>query len=82
MKVSQPSNRLSALQSAKPELQAPLQAKFEHVRVTILLPEHTMPQPPQWSELVATLVSQPSLTASLQFAMASGQISPSGPEAG
>src|SRR5438876_948084 len=45
--VSQPSDCLSPLQSAKPLLHAPLHDPPAHVGMAMLRLEHTRPQPPQ-----------------------------------
>src|SRR5437773_1881539 len=59
--ISQPSESLSALQSAKPEEQAPEHLLATQVTVAMLLPEQAWPQPPQLPTLVVVSTSQPSL---------------------
>jgi hypothetical protein len=58
--TSQPSVRLSALQSAKPEAQAPVQRPPAQVAVTLLV-EQAMPQPPHAVTVTLVSVSQPSV---------------------
>jgi hypothetical protein len=59
--ISHPSVCLLLLQSAKPEVHVPLQLPLPHVRVAMLLFEHTVPQPPQLFASVTVLISQPSV---------------------
>src|SRR5579883_1685929 len=59
--VSQPSVCLLLLQSAKPALQAPVQAPLEQTGVAMLLFEQTSPHPPQSFRFDAVPVSQPSV---------------------
>jgi hypothetical protein len=66
--TSQPSTCLLPLQSRKPVAQAPLQTPPLHVVVGMLLGEQTVPHPPQFAGLVATLTSQPSFVCALQLA--------------
>jgi hypothetical protein len=56
MLVSQPS---AALQSAKPEAQAPVHVPFVQIGVGTLLLLHVFPHPPQFATDVLILVSQP-----------------------
>jgi hypothetical protein len=57
--LSQPLVSLLLSQSAKPALQVPLHAPPAQVGVAMLLPEHAMPQPPQFAGLSPVEVSQP-----------------------
>jgi hypothetical protein len=62
MSVSQPSVRLSVLQSPQPAAHAPVQLPPAHVGVGMWLLLHTRPHPPQLAALVAGSVSQPSVS--------------------
>src|SRR6185437_3767806 len=57
--VSQPSDCLLALQSAKPVAQTPLQTALPQVTVAMLSDEHVTLQPPQLLGSLAIAVSQP-----------------------
>ena len=59
MLISQPSVRLSPLQSTNPAEQEPLQSPPEHAGRTLLL-LHTIPHPPQFLGSAAISFSQPS----------------------
>jgi len=59
--TSQPSVRLLLLQSVKPWEQLPASHDPDAQMRAIWLVEHACPQPPQLSEFVLTLISQPSV---------------------
>ena len=59
--ISQPSVFLLLLQSAKPELHAPLQTLAAHEGEAMFVPEQTDPQLPQLLALFVVLISQPSV---------------------
>src|SRR5436190_906442 len=62
MLVSQPSDCLPPLQSAKPVSQAPVQAPAAHTGLAMWLAEQVVPQVPQLAVSVAICTSQPSVS--------------------
>ena len=71
--TSQPSTCLLPLQSAKPAVHAPLQTPAVHCCAT-LLPEQTVPQPPQLFAELVVLTSQPLAGLPSQFAKFAVQV--------